>query len=316
MQEQELEARRPSLVPGSFYGRVARQRKTSLLTLSVVSHAEARRVPTHGHEHAFVTLLLRGGYQEQIAGKQIVYQPMSVVFHPMGLVHSDEIHAPGADFFTVEVAPAFLCGRLGELPSLRSVRDLSGGPSVWRMLRIFSEFTDGDASDLSLEEPMAELLAALAGLGRGKSRGEPEWLGGVDRALQARYREPLSLGSLASIASVHPVYLSRAFREQRGRSLRATVHGLRVREACRLLQEGLPLAEIALATGFVDQSHFTNVFRRVTGFTPGALRRSLARERDRNFDQSAVSDDTKTWAHSRGPARLEEGAKHLQRRGR
>jgi AraC family transcriptional regulator len=38
----------------------------------------------------------------------------------------------------------------------------------------------------------------------------------------------------------------------------------------------MPLAEAAVATGFADQSHMTNVFRRVTGSTPGALRDLLA----------------------------------------
>jgi AraC family transcriptional regulator len=31
------------------------------------------------------------------------------------------------------------------------------------------------------------------------------------------------------------------------------------------------LARIALDAGFVDQSHLTHVFRRVTGMTPGAM---------------------------------------------
>ncbi len=74
---------------------------------------------------------------------------------------------------------------------------------------------------------------------------------------------------------MHPVHLSRVFRRWRGRTLRDSLRGVRLREACRLLQEGLPLAEVALATGFVDQSHLSNVFRRVTGFTQGTTRRLL-----------------------------------------
>jgi AraC family transcriptional regulator len=36
----------------------------------------------------------------------------------------------------------------------------------------------------------------------------------------------------------------------------------------------VPLAEIALAAGFADQSHFTKTFRRSRGLTPGEYRRS------------------------------------------
>jgi AraC family transcriptional regulator len=49
----------------------------------------------------------------------------------------------------------------------------------------------------------------------------------------------------------------------------------RVREACkRLGGRELTLAEIALQVGFADQSHFTRVFKRLTGLTPGEYRQT------------------------------------------
>ncbi|MBA3496775.1 MAG: helix-turn-helix domain-containing protein [Gemmatimonadales bacterium] len=35
------------------------------------------------------------------------------------------------------------------------------------------------------------------------------------------------------------------------------------------------LAEIALAAGFADQSHFSNLFRREMGVSPSAFRRAV-----------------------------------------
>jgi AraC family transcriptional regulator len=47
----------------------------------------------------------------------------------------------------------------------------------------------------------------------------------------------------------------------------------RVEHAGRLLTgTSLPLAEIALQTGFASQSHFSDVFKKVTGETPRAFR--------------------------------------------
>jgi AraC family transcriptional regulator len=37
------------------------------------------------------------------------------------------------------------------------------------------------------------------------------------------------------------------------------------------------LAEVALDTGFSEQSHFTRAFRAATGVSPGAWRREIAR---------------------------------------
>jgi AraC-like DNA-binding protein len=43
-----------------------------------------------------------------------------------------------------------------------------------------------------------------------------------------------------------------------------------------LTDAGASLADVACATGFADQSHFTRVFSRTVGMSPGAWRRSQA----------------------------------------
>jgi AraC-like DNA-binding protein len=42
------------------------------------------------------------------------------------------------------------------------------------------------------------------------------------------------------------------------------------------LGRGAPLAELALATGFVDQAHFTRMFRSAFGVTPARYARLRA----------------------------------------
>jgi len=46
----------------------------------------------------------------------------------------------------------------------------------------------------------------------------------------------------------------------------------RIERAKTLLKGSLPLVEVASTCGFVDQSHFTKVFRGLEGVTPGAWR--------------------------------------------
>jgi AraC-like DNA-binding protein len=50
--------------------------------------------------------------------------------------------------------------------------------------------------------------------------------------------------------------------------------GIRAQEL--LIRSREPLAQIALRCGLSDQSHFTRVFRRLVGVTPGAWRRQHA----------------------------------------
>jgi AraC-like DNA-binding protein len=41
-----------------------------------------------------------------------------------------------------------------------------------------------------------------------------------------------------------------------------------------------PLSEIALTAGFADQSHFTRVFTKIVGVSPGGWRRNMTKAVD------------------------------------
>lgn len=56
-------------------------------------------------------------------------------------------------------------------------------------------------------------------------------------------------------------------------SLHSYLESVRIRQAQRLVARGMPLAQVASATGFADQSHFTHRFKRLIGVTPGQYAR-------------------------------------------
>jgi AraC-like DNA-binding protein len=66
---------------------------------------------------------------------------------------------------------------------------------------------------------------------------------------------------------------SRVFRRLEGVPPRLYLQERRVERAKRLLGSDRPISEIALELGFYDQSHFTRVFKQLTGETPGTYRR-------------------------------------------
>jgi AraC family transcriptional regulator len=260
-----------TLRPGQFYGAVGERWQTGLVTLSVVEHAAPRVVPTHRHAHMYLSLLLRGGYREWVGGHELAYAPMTAVFHPEALEHEDEITAPGSVFFIVEIDPALLGGRARRHRGLSSVRDVSGGPAVWAMVRLLDALRDGARRDaLDAEEPVVEILDHLTGAEVAAT--PPRWLARVEARLRDACAEPASLKALAKVAGVHPVHVARVFRRHHGCTMREQLHRLRVLDASRRIAAGAPLAEVALASGFCDQSHLTHVFRAVTGMTPSAYR--------------------------------------------
>jgi AraC-like DNA-binding protein len=96
--------------------------------------------------------------------------------------------------------------------------------------------------------------------------------------LDTHFGEEITVEHLAGIAGLSVSQFNRRFRRLLRLSPMEYVLSLRVQEAQRLLATtDAPLAEIALAAGFCDQSHFTKRFRHVTGMTPLGYRRRYYR---------------------------------------
>ena len=91
--------------------------------------------------------------------------------------------------------------------------------------------------------------------------------------VEARIDQQVDLTSMAAAAGLSVHHFARAFKESEG----ITPHGFvllrRVERAkLLLLNSEMPLSQVAAASGFADQSHFTRCFRRATGAAPGAFR--------------------------------------------
>lgn len=92
----------------------------------------------------------------------------------------------------------------------------------------------------------------------------------------ANLASPIRLGDLASLAGLSHSQFGRAFKTSTGTTPHQWHLNARIESAKRMLENPHnDLAEIALDTGFSEQSHFNRAFRTVTGTSPGAWRRRL-----------------------------------------
>ncbi len=264
------------LQPGDFYGEAVSLRIADAV-LSEVKHREARTVPAHRHEAAYFSLLLDGSYRETANGITIVYEPFTFVFHQARMQHTDSIGPGGCRMFMIELLSSWLNAvhDFGPLPA--HLFELHGGEPGWLALRVYDEFLSGDAAaPLTVESLLFELCGHLAGRPQLDAL-EPEWLAGVETALQAGFAQGFDVANLAGVAGVSPAHLCKTFRRFRGRSMGDYIMGLRMQLVCRRLVEGSePLSDIAAEAGFTDQSHMTHIFTRFVGEPPGAYRRRLA----------------------------------------
>ncbi len=121
----------------------------------------------------------------------------------------------------------------------------------------------------------AHILTAYGGLLGGASRaGLAPWqLRRVDEFIDAHLGGDPSIADLARECRLSESHFARAFRQATGMPPHRFVTKRRVERAKELLlKSDLELTQIALACGFVDQSHLNRNFVRTEGHSPGKWR--------------------------------------------
>jgi AraC family transcriptional regulator len=113
------------------------------------------------------------------------------------------------------------------------------------------------------------------------ARPLPTWrLKRVQAHIGAHLEETLSLSELAAAAGLSPMHFAGQFRAATGYRPHDYLLYQRVERAKSILSStDTPLVEVALSVGFRVQAHFSTVFKRITGESPGSWRRALLSER-------------------------------------
>ena len=86
--------------------------------------------------------------------------------------------------------------------------------------------------------------------------------------LEQHYMDSIRLDELCGLTGLSKYYLLRSFTKQKGISPYSYLETIRIDKAKKLLEQGTLPLEAALQTGFNDQSHFSNFFKKFIGLTP------------------------------------------------
>ena len=263
-----------SLNMGQFFGNVAERWAVDSIVVNRLVHNQPRALPSHAHQAGFVSLMLAGEYRETAGFTQIGYEPFSCVYHPPGMEHHDVVGHAGVTLLTMEFKPELFDAVDFGAVNLRPVMDLSGTRPAWDLMNLYRGITTRQTNQLDIESRASALAFSIVQVQR--SARLPRDLRSLHRAreyVHAHFGENLTLAQVAHATGVHPVYLGQVFRQEFGETLGEYLNRIRVRAATeRLIQSDLPLSSIALDFGFYDQSHFTRIFRQLTGTTPGIFR--------------------------------------------
>jgi len=89
--------------------------------------------------------------------------------------------------------------------------------------------------------------------------------------MKANFQESLKLENLAQISGLSKYHFLRKFKEEFNMTPHAYLLQIRIQNAKNMLLQHKSLIDIALSCGFSDQSHFTRVFNKIYGMSPGKL---------------------------------------------
>lgn len=219
-------------------------------------HAQGATLPLHRHRTAYAALVVDGEYLQFGPDGPVRCGPGSLLIHPHFHAHGNRFGAHGARVLNLELpasAPtqAFAAMQVADLASAREV-------------------FGGEAAGLP------QLMRGTAPLPGAQG---PDWQHAFVDALRSG---DTPLGEIARRVGVSLEHAGRQIRLAYGLTPQALRRELRWRAALALLAGDQPLADVATAAGFADQSHLTRTTRLCSGLTPAGLRRQINCVQDRD----------------------------------
>jgi AraC-like DNA-binding protein len=244
--------------------------------------------PLHTHEQYAIGVIEQGALGFFYRGENVVAWQGHINLCIPGEPHTGQpAAAEGWSYRMFYLDPALLqqvacqiADHPHAIPYFRSgvIADPALAQQLWRLHLQF------ERAAVPLLEQETHLLDVLAQMiqrhaddppRRDRGGQEPDAVTQIKEYIASYYSEDISLETLSQLTHLSPYHLIRTFRTAVGIPPHAYLRQVRVQRAKTLLALGRPIADVALTTGFVDQSHLTRWFKRLWGVTPAQYRNSV-----------------------------------------
>ena len=267
-----------SLPYGSFIGTRRREVEAHGFRFGEVLDLTDGEVSKHTHEDAYFCFIVQGDYISRIKDREGVRAASTMLFHPAGTTHRDRFHQRGGRFLTVSITSEQLDRVRDHVDLIEHSIAFTDAEISWLGTRLYRELQAPDELSPIVMEGMAlELLAQTVRREINLDKQPPRWLRQAHELMRDRCSEAITVGEIAATIGVHPFHLTRIFRQFYRCAPGEFLRRCRIEQVTTRLQSSdASLAQIALESGFADQSQFTKSFKRATGLTPGEYRKLLA----------------------------------------
>lgn len=243
------------------------------------------RYPAHLHGCVELIWVHSGWARITCRGETYQLQAGDVCVIAPNELHSAHTPAQTRCTFTLVHLPAHLYWTIiGERPRLhrqpepfRVLRYRALGLSVHRLMEGFAAASDDEQRCDTLSCLLETVLEApsFASVRGAKAFWHPAVVHA--RGVIAQHRDrAVDLQEIASDVGLNMRYFISLFRDGTGLPPHQYQIAMRVEKARELLQgSDTELSEVAIASGFCDQSHFSRLFKRSYGFSPGVFKQHL-----------------------------------------
>ncbi|MCP4692308.1 MAG: AraC family transcriptional regulator [Desulfobacterales bacterium] len=262
---------------------------------------EARRVlrsrhsfPKHTHDDIFAIGLNEegGAYCVRPEDSSTLLPPGRIVLINPGQVHSGVPETGVRTTYSMLYAPASImkeaAGEIYETDEIlpEFTRMIIHDPALFKKLQHLVTLLTRDngdrrrlEKDAALVEALSDLISRYGGVRKLGAASDdafsrrcwsppPRKVRMAMEFLDEDLSEKITLKDVADAVGVSRYHFLRVFKKAAGVPPHVYRTQRRIEAAKGFLRQGTPLVDVALETGFTDQSHFTNKFRQFTGVTP------------------------------------------------
>lgn len=241
----------------------------------------AQPFPNHFHDYYVIGFMEGGTRSLTCKNRDYTIQAGNIILFNPGDNHACVQSGNGLmDYRALNIPKEVMLDLAEEITGKRTLPAFS--PNVLSdaeaacYLRPLHEMILKNTGDFGREETLLLLVSLLIQrYGQPFADCTPECRDEVEKAcrfIQQHFAEHLTLEQICRCAGLSRSTLLRAFTRSKGVTPYSYLINIRIGQAKKLLEQGVPPVEAALQTGFSDQSHFTNYFSRFIGLAPGAYR--------------------------------------------
>lgn len=237
-----------------------------------------QKFPNHFHEYYVIGFIEHGQRFLSCKSKEYIIEPGDLLlFNPRDNHACEQIDGQTLDYRCINIQPEIMSKAafeiMGKADQPYFTTQVIAHSELVPLLKELHLMIMQEERDFQKEEIFFFLLEQL--MEEYTEQEGPPVISEQSTAVQAiceflekNYSKNITLDQLSALTGWSKYYLLRSFTKHKGISPYSYLETIRIDKAKKLLEQGVRPIDAALQTGFTDQSHFSNFFKKFIGLTP------------------------------------------------